>query len=705
MVSVAFSEKYFESLLKLTPNEQSQANKSVMLFQQNPQHSSLHYEKLTAFKDSKLRSIRANQDVRIILAAVEKENLYLVLYVDHHEPAYDWAARRKVEINPNTGSLQVFTVEERVESALGTPVVQEVPGLFDAVRDRQLLQLGVPKDALPLVRNMKTEADLEAARVAERIPPDAYDGLFMLMAGASFDEAYQEVVPAALERVDPEDYTAALARPESRAVFTVADNEQALQEVFSQSIEKWRVFLHPAQRRLAEGDKNGPVRVLGGAGTGKTVVAMHRAKWLANNFAREGEKILFTTFTRNLAADIQHNLSKICSADALSRIEVINLDAWVINFLKRRGYDYGPLMDAPEERRLWEQAYSEKPADIDLSLAFFQEEWARVIQPQSVASLEGYIKASRIGRGTRLNRKQRVDIWPVFERYRYLLTSNRLKETDDIYRDARVLLENNPELRPNLYAVIVDEAQDMGTQAFKLIRALVPEGPNDLFIVGDGHQRIYGKNKVVLGQCGINIRGRSARLKVNYRTTDETRKHAVSILEGVEVDDLDGGVDNQNYYHSLLHGPAPDVCCFDSMAGQAEAILSVVKENEWAPEACCVIARTRREVEALKTALESRGRLCHLLDGRSSVTPDGALNLATMHRVKGLEFDAVFVASANKGLLPLSYVVDAAADAVTRRQRETEERALVYVSLTRARKRAFIYGYGSLSPWFAPDER
>ncbi|MGO3296641.1 MAG: UvrD-helicase domain-containing protein [Marinobacter sp.] len=700
MVSVAFSDKYFGSLLKLTPNEQSQANKAVMQFQQDPQHGGLHYEKLTACRDAKLRSIRVNQDVRIILAAAEKQNLYLMLYVDRHDDAYAWGAKRKVEINPNTGSVQVFTVEERQLVEAAEVAAEKQPGLFDSIRDRQLLQLGLPEDALALVRAMTTEADLENARDNEQVPPDAYEGLFMLMAGANFDEAYNEVVPAAPEEVDTEDFNTALARPESQAHFAIADNEEALQAVLNQSLEKWRVFLHPAQRRLANGKKNGPVRVLGGAGTGKTVVAMHRAKWLSENVAAADSKVLFTTFTRNLAADIQQNLNKICNQDALERIEVMNLDAWVVSFLKKQGYDYGLLMDSQEERRLWEQAYSEKPASSDLSMAFFQEEWARVIQPQSVTNVDGYKKASRIGRGTRLNRQQRVDIWPVFERYRHLLASNYLKEADDAYRDARNLLEAQPELRPQLCSVIVDEAQDMGTQAFMLIRALVPPAPNDLFIVGDGHQRIYGKNKVVLGQCGIDIRGRSARLKVNYRTTDETRKLAVGILEGVAVDDLDGGEDNQTFYHSLMHGPAPDVSGFNSMAEQADAILAAIRDNKLAPEACCVIARTRKEVGELKSNLETRQQLCHILDGRSGNTPEGSLNLATMHRVKGLEFDAVFLASVNQGLVPLSFVVNSAADPVTKRQRENEERALVYVSLTRARKLAFVYGYGQMSEWF-----
>lgn len=700
MVSVAFSDKYFDSLLKLTPNEQAQANKAVMLFQQDPQHGGLHYEKLTAFRDDKLRSIRVNQDVRIILATVEKQNLYLMLYIDHHEQAYFWAARRKVEINPNTGSLQVFTVQEQELAAPEQPAMVAQPGLFDAIRERQLIQLGVPKEALPLVRSMKIEADLETARLNEQIPADVHDGLFMLMAGASFEEAFNEVVPVVTQQVDTDDFTTALARPESRSCFVVAENEEALREVLNQSLEKWRVFLHPAQRRLVEGKKTGPVRVLGGAGTGKTVVAMHRAKWLAEHVANPGNKVLFTTFTRNLATDIQQNLNKICSPAQRECIEVINLDAWVISFLKKQGYDYGLLMNAQQERQLWEQAYSEKPAGSELSLAFFQEEWARVVQPLSIMTAEEFKTASRIGRGTPLNRQQRIDIWPVFERYRHLLSSNYLKEPDDAYRDARRLLEGRAELRPELCAVIVDEAQDMGTQAFMLIRALVPTSSNDLFIVGDGHQRIYGKNKVILGQCGIDIRGRSSRLKVNYRTTDETRKVAVSVLEGVSVDDLDGGDDTNTYYHSLMHGPNPVIGCFAGMDEQVRKVMLDLQANNLAPENCCVIARTRKELLEVQATFESCGQRCHILDRDSVSTPDDSINLATMHRVKGLEFDAVFILSVNKGLVPLDFVVSQAADLVTRRQKENEERALIYVSLTRARKLAFVYGYGQMSEWF-----
>jgi len=702
MPKVAFTDKYFEALNKLSGEEQKQANKACLRFQSDPSHSSLHYEKLSRFKDKKLRSIRANQEVRIILSETDTQSLYLLLYIDHHEEAYDWAENRRVDINPSTGVLQVYSVVERQQDsqqpALDT--ASQSSGLFDHIKDKHLLQLGIPEAVVPLVRAMKIEADLENARDQEHLPQDAYDALYILLAGGSFEEAYLEVVPEQPISVDTEDYSVALAKPESRRAFVVAENESELEKVLSESLEKWRVFLHPLQRRLAIGQKNGPVRVLGGAGTGKTVVAMHRAKWLAANVANEQSKILFTTFTRNLAADIKANLQTICTSSEMDRIEVVNLDSWVMHYLKRMGYDYNLLMNSRDEESMWQQAYDEKPPESDLELPFFKEEWSHVIQPQSVTTIDLYKKASRIGRGTRLNRAQRVTIWPVFAEYRRQLSQSQYKEADDAYRDACDLVTNDSNKRPGYAAIIVDEAQDMGTQAFRMLRAMVAEGKNDLFIVGDGHQRIYGKNKVVLGQCGIDIRGRSARLKINYRTTDETRQLAVSILEGVDVDDLDGGSDTQKFYHSLMHGPAPGKQCYSSLNEQCAGIKGLTESFESDINACCVIARTNNELKSIAAALGSLNIPCHILEGKSSSPPKGTINLATMHRVKGLEFDYVILASANKGMVPYSYVIDKAGDPVTKRQKENEERSLVYVSLTRARKQAFVLAYGEMSEWF-----
>lgn len=702
MIRIALSSQYMEALTQLTPNEQNLSNKALLKFQMNKDASGLNYEKLTAYKDKKLRSIRANQDIRIILAVAEEDSMYLVLYVDHHDPAYKWAENRKIKIHPDTGVLQVYSaVETEVITSGKSSNELAVPGVFDHIRDKHLLQLGIPEDLLPLIRAIRIEADLDKVMEETQLSSTAYDGLYMLMAGSSIEEAINEVMPEIPDSVDVDDYLAAFSNPNVLEQFIIAENDEALKEVIEKPLVKWRVFLHPKQRRLAEKTKNGPVRVLGGAGTGKTVVAMHRAKWLAKNVATESKKVLFTTFTKNLAKDIKENLQTICSPEEMKRIEVINLDSWVVRFLQKQGYDYRLLTNSKEESQLWEQAYSEKPASIELDVAFFKEEWSQVVQPQSVSSLDEYKKASRLGRGTRLNRAQRVEIWPVFEEYRRLLSRSQLKETDDAYRDASSFIENNIDKSPSYCSIVVDEAQDMGSQAFMLIRAIVPQSTNDLFIVGDAHQRIYSKNKVVLGRCGIEIRGRSSRLKINYRTTDETRKFAVNIISDVKADDLDGGEDTTKYYHSLMHGPTPEVINVDTPEQQAGVIKTVLSDTGLTAHECCVIARTNYELEKIETLLINEGLKTYRIDGNSSgVSPDDCINLATMHRVKGLEFDAVFLASMNDNLMPLKKSVESANDEVSKRQRENEERSLVYVSLTRARKVSFILGYGKMSKFF-----
>ena len=243
------------------------------------------------------------------------------------------------------------------------------------------------------------------------------------------------------------------------ARFVVPEDETELSEMLNAPMDKWRVFLHPSQRRLVEGSKNGAMRVLGGAGTGKTVVAIHRAKWLARNVAQKGQKVLFTTFTKNLAIDIKANLKSICSASYMSKIEVINLDQWVQRFLRKHSYDYEVVYDENRLEDSWKLAISEKPAEVDLPDSFFKEEWQRVIQPQGISTLNDFKKASRIGRGTRMNREMRVKIWPVFEEYRRQLNLARRKEVDDAYRDAAEMLDNQGS-SSDYCSVIVDEAQD-----------------------------------------------------------------------------------------------------------------------------------------------------------------------------------------------------------------------------------------------------
>jgi superfamily I DNA/RNA helicase len=573
--------------------------------------------------------------------------------------------------------------------------------VFAFLKDRQLLKLGVPEELLDKIRQITTESQLN--KLEAILPEDAYEGLFLCMAEPSI-ETYEEILTERevdeLNNYDDSNFAKALERLNSRAEFVVAHDEKELTEVLSAGLEKWRVFLHPSQSKLAQGIKSGAVRVLGGAGTGKTVVAMHRARWLAANVATPNNKVLFTTFTKNLAIDIENNLRNICTMEEFSLIEVINLDQWVQAYMRENVSKHRLMLDSDILNAYWKNALFEKPEGIDLSSSFFKEEWQRVVQPNGIQDANGYKTVSRVGRGTKLDRKQRLAIWPVFESYRRQLDANGQKELDDCYRNVREYLISN-DIELPYCGVVIDEAQDMGTQAFLLLRKMVNEGPNDLFIVGDAHQRIYGRNKVVLGQCGINIRGRSKKLHINYRTTDETRSWASNLLAGRQIDDLDGGEDSNKGYRSLTHGLPPLIEQFTTELEQAEFIKALLMKSTTPISHICVVARTNKEVESIQTLLNNSGiETVVIKSNEVEVSKENAVRLASIHRIKGLEFDELILASANDGLVPLSFLINDKADQASKEQAETEERSLVYVALTRARKQAYVLSYGKISSFF-----
>ncbi|OPZ34088.1 MAG: putative ATP-dependent DNA helicase YjcD [Synergistetes bacterium ADurb.BinA166] len=363
-----------------------------------------------------------------------------------------------------------------------------------------------------------------------------------------------------------------------------------------------------------------------------------------------------------------------------------------------RGYRFEPVFDG-EGNELWENALALALPETDLPVGFYRQEWDEVIQPQGVSSLEEYLKVARLGRGTRIGRATREKVWPVFREYRSQLTERGKREYIDMIRDARQLIERQG-LRLPYRAVVVDEAQDMSAEAFRLIRALVLPGPNDIFLVGDAHQRIY-RHRAVLGKCGIDIRGRSRKLRLNYRTTDEIRRFAVALLEDRPIDDLDGGLDDQQGYMSLTHGPKVEVHRLNTLAEEASFLGRYVKDliaSGAAPESICVVGRTKNVVQHVKDSLRAASLDIYEVKREASDNRSRpGVRVATMHRVKGLEFDHMLVASANDRVIPLANALSVGDDPVGLRNAETAERALLYVALTRAKKSAVVSGWGVIS--------
>ena len=693
---VALSQDFLLQLSKLPSSVHSKVMKWAIQFQSDPTSPGINYESIHAARDANLKSVRLDKDWRGIVFKPSAGDVYVLLYVDHHDAAYRWAENRKLTINPVTGAMQLVVFEQTSESvpeaSNGGRVAQpqgastqagasgDTKPLFAMLDDQQFLSLGVPEELIPDVRALRSEADLDALQ--ERLPLEGYEGLFLVAAGDTVSQVLQSRETRVDKQVNTSDFAAALSTPESQSRFFVVDDDEAMVATLNAPLAQWRVFLHPTQHKLASGDRSGPVRVLGGAGTGKTVVAMHRAKWLAENRTADGMKVLFTTFTKNLAADIEQNLKTLCAPTTMARIEVKNLDAWVHGYMRSRKLEHRIVYDRKQDgaQQAWQAALAVRDTKLALPESFYEAELEQVVLAQGITSREQYRVARRTGRASVLSRGMRDAVWPVFEEYRGQLSSRKLKEVDDAYREVAELLSASEEQRPSFSAIVIDETQDFGPQALRLIRALIAPGPNDLFFVGDGHQRIYSRHKAAMSRCGIDIRGRSRKLYLNYRTTDEIRRQAVALLEGCEIDDLDDGRDETKRYKSLSHGPTPKVVVAAGLEQACAEVIAYLQQlrGEWGRlPAVCVVAAGEKTRETLATQVQNAGFSTVTITAQSN-HPDAkdAVHFATMHRAKGLEFDAVAVVA------PDSFFGDPESTA--------EQRKLLYVALTRAKHTALL---------------
>lgn len=690
-VKVAISSDFLTAFARLPRQVQGKVTEFVNKFRNNPMSPGINYEKLNSAIDKKIYSVRIDDTYRSIVVRQQETGVFLLLWVDHHDEAYQWASRKRCEVNPKTGAIQVFDVQNVVEKVSESESVS----LFATAKDDELLKLGVPDVQLEFVRSLVSKEEFYKSETA--MPHDAYEHLSWLVEGFPMEEVLELAVEEQSVAASGEDLSAALDVPTTLKSFVVVEGEDELRRIMAEPLEKWRVFLHPTQRKIVQKEYSGAARVLGGAGTGKTVVAMHRAKHLASKCESQ-ERILMTTFTANLAADIRENLRKICTLEELRRIEVIHLDAWVNQFMRESGFSAQIAYDDAIES-LWEKAILLANNDLPFEVPFYEEEWNRIVIAQEALTLEKYVKATRNGRGTRLDRKKRMQVWKVFENYQNLMKENQIRDINTAMYESTKLLQSAGK-RPRYVSVIVDEGQDFSDNAYRLIRALAgEEHKNDIFIVGDSHQRIY-RNHPTLSKCGINVRGRSSILKINYRTTEEIRKHAFALLDGISFDDLDEDFDLGDKCQSLTHGGKPIIENFNNANDEFEFLLSEVKklkDNGVALTDICVVARTKKLVDDY-IALFTRAGIRSYAIKRNKADDrnfDG-LRVATMHRVKGVEFKYVFIAAVNNRIIPLPSAINKT-DAISEAESITSEKCLLYVAMTRAQKGVYITSYGRKS--------
>ncbi|SUZ33782.1 DNA helicase IV [Roseibaca ekhonensis] len=676
------------ALEKVPASVRKQFWKLVQKMHAHPEANGNNLERVKGGSDKRMRSIRIDQGYRAI--ALQEGDDLLLVHVDEHDKAYAWAERRRALVDDITRSVRfVVAVSEETEAPAIPPVKQEPrPGLFDAWTDDELISVGVLMDHLPTVRAIVDEDTITAAPELDEVAQLSLTGL---AAGLTLDEVRDEIGLADAPTTTVTFSEALRSNIAQRRIRVLDDKD--LEAFVERDMAAWRIFLHPMQRRLAEGRKSTTL-VRGGAGTGKTVVAMHRARWLADQIrkdsSRKGRKVLVTTFTRNLASDIRENLRNLCPEN-LSKagpvIEVMNLDAWVSEFLRARNFEKTIVFgDHKTLKAIWDEAFDRFPVPEGLSRAFVMDEWRQIIQAQGLEQKNEYFRAQRIGRGSPLSRQMRKELWAIYEYVRARMVEEGLAEPDDGYRAVRAILDAGSITLPFDH-IIVDETQDMGEQAIRLLRAMVPERENDLFLVGDAHQRIYPR-KASMAACGVNVRGRRSNiLRINYRTTEEIRRWAVSVMTRQVVDDMNESTESAKGYRSLMHGPEPLVAEAVSKSDELAQLVEWLKTIDLETCTVGICTHTRRQRDLINDHLASQAIKPEILERESDDSYHSGIKLLTMHRSKGLEFDAVCLMFLGAQDFPPHWLFmsDAFPDDAAREDELQRLRSLIHVAATRAR--------------------
>lgn len=723
-INVSIDMGCLASIRKLPPKIFDRVYEMVGKLNRDSTSKGLHVEPISNSRDPAMRSIRVDGNYRAI--GYKKGRDLLLLRIDEHDKAYRWALNRKLTIDNNLNRI-VITHSEHVESEQyvehatqyegGFPEEQSTrPPIFEPYSDKDLLGIGVHAEQISRVRTYRSDDELENDQSIFDIR--CYEALLSLAAGYDYDFALEQFTKSLnTARTDKSteslEFADALRTVESRQQFYVPDNQAELLRFLDSEMKEWRVFLHPDQIRIAyhKGYK-GPALVRGGAGTGKTVVAMHRAKCLADELTSKLKKthkrVLFTTFTSTLANDVKQNLKTLCPEHIEGdnpTIEVVNLDKWVGNFLRQQDFDRKIVYfdgDRKKLEEIWDEVLSDPDIPVGMKNSFIKDEWSQIIQAKGITTERDYLFTKRTGRGTALNRRKRKEIWAVFQAYRVRMIDESLAEPDDAYREAIAIL-GRKRVRLPYSSVIVDEAQDMGEPALRLVRSIVTkqeaDDRNSLFIVGDAHQRIYSR-RASMRECGIDVIGRASKLRLNYRTSELTRNYAVSILENVPVDDLDDSLDTLSGYQSLFKGIEPVRVGSPTETEEIEQLIEWIKSKlaleSVESHSIAVLVRANYLADNLKEALD--GVSIENLKLRNMHPDDPTkpgVRIATMHRAKGLEYDYVAVALLSADTIPPRKAIREAVDQASKRELIDREKSLLHVACTRARKELRISWNGS----------
>jgi len=674
------ADSFTDSLAKLTGDEQKAVKTTAFDLQLNPANPGLSFHKLDRARDKRFWSVRVNRDIRMI---VHKTSTGILLcYVGHHDPAYAWAERRKLETHPTTGAAQIVEIRETVreiEIPKYITVEQEhrKPAIFASRTDEELLSYGIPPEWLEDVK-IATEDSL--FELAEHLPNEAAEALLEIAVGGT------PTVPTATPAADPFDH------PDAQRRFRVMSNMDELKQALDYPWEKWTVFLHPSQLAIVERTFNGPAKVAGSAGTGKTVVALHRAVNLAKK--NPSSKVLLTTFSKTLASSLKAKLKFLIGDDEDLNLRIqVRAIGEVAHELYSELFGEPRLIPDNEMDQIIESVSGTFPEN-KFSQRFLQVEWHDVVDAWQLRDWESYRDVKRLGRKTGLGESQRRALWAIFEsvfteleKNQQITTAGILSRLSDHYR----------EKAPPYDFAVIDESQDISVPELQFLASAMNKKPEALFFAGDLGQRIF-QSPFSWKALGVDIRGRSQILRINYRTSHQIRSCADRLL-APNISDVDGNEEKRDETVSVFNSPQPVIQTFDSVDDEIETIgqaISKLVEQGFHPREIGVFIRSRKQLGRAQNAVTAAGLTSvELTNKRTDV--GNAISVGRMHLAKGLEYRAVFVMACDDEVLPLQTRIESVTDESDLEDVYNTERHLLYVACTRARDRLMISGVNPTS--------
>jgi mRNA-degrading endonuclease RelE of RelBE toxin-antitoxin system len=696
------ADTFTDSLGRLADEERKAVKTAAFDLQLNPAHPGLQFHKVERAKDPNFWSVRVSRVVRII---VHRTGTSLLLcYVGHHDDSYQWAERRKLETHPKTGAAQLVEIRERIQEITVPRYVERTLAsklpLFANLSDEELLGYGVPPEWLPDVRGANEESLLE---LADHLPKEAAEALLDLAtgttpytvgpispqlhvsAGAMSRKVSQPGLVAPHSESAPV-YTESFEHPDARRRFRLINNLDELERALDYPWEKWTIFLHPAQRKLVERDYNGPARVSGSAGTGKTIVALHRIVHLARK--NPDSRLLLATFSDPLSNALRTKLRYLIGNQPRlgERIEI-----HAMNSIGKQLYEANigkpQFAGAAEIRELLERT-AQRTSENRFSIQFLMTEWDQVVDAWQLERWEAYRDVARLGRKTRLKEPQRAVAWSIFAKVKSDLIARKLITHSQMFSRVASFYAGNASL-PFDY-LVVDEAQDVSVAQLRLLAALAGDRENALFLAGDLGQRIF-QQPFSWKALGVDVRGRSTTLTINYRTSHQIRTQADRLL-GPELSDVDGNSEERGSTISLFNGPVPKIQILDSIEKETEAVcnwLKAVSKEGLLPHEIAIFVRSAAELDRARAAAEAAGIPFKVLDDKVE-TAHGKASVATMHLAKGLEFRAVVVMACDDEVIPQQKRIETVADDSDLEEVYNTERHLLYVACTRARDHLLV---------------